>query len=194
MRRTGSIVVLLCGLAGCDQGLRAEVAELREQVATQAAAQAALRDRLEQLEVELAREAAARIDGDEKRSTPPPAPEPELPPAVLNAACAGGTCTVTRAEVDALFAAPDVVMRSARIVPAMEGGKTLGFKLFGIRPGSPFANLGLLNGDRLTELGGKKLDGVEALMKALPELKKQSRWVIRGDRKGAPLEITIAVK
>lgn len=184
-------MVLLCGLSGCDQGLRAEVAELREQVATQAAAQAALRDRIEQLEVELAREAAARIDGDERRATPP---EPELPEAVLNAVCAGGTCTVTRAEVDALFAAPDAVMRSARIVPAMENGKTLGFKLFGIRPGSPFANLGLLNGDRLTELGGTKLDGVEALMKALPELKKQSRWVIRGDRKGAPLEITIAVK
>ncbi len=184
-------MVLLCGLSGCDQGVRAEVAELRAEVARQAGAQAALRDRIEQLEVELAREAAARIDGDERRATPP---EPELPEAVLNAVCAGGTCTVTRAEVDALFAAPDAVMRSARIIPAMEGGKTLGFKLFGIRPGSPFANLGLLNGDQVTEIGGRTLDSVEAVLAALPELKKLSKWVIRGTRKGAPLEITVALK
>src|SRR5205823_4874116 len=45
----------------------------------------------------------------------------------------------------------------ARIVPAFEGGKTVGFKLFSIRPGSLYSKIGLQNGDVITRINGYEM-------------------------------------
>lgn len=192
-------MVLLAGLAGCDAGLGEQVAALREQVEAQAEAQRLLRARIDQLEAELAREGAARREGDAAREAPPPAPTPTespvaAPVTTFTPVCDAGTCTIPRAEVEALLADPAALAKAARLVPAMKDGKVAGFKLFGIRAGSPFAALGLQNGDTVTELGGVALTSVEAALGSYEALRKQARWVIRGTRKDGPLEITIAVK
>lgn len=190
-------MVLLVGLAGCDQKLREEVAVLREEVAAQQASLQALRVRVEQLQEALAREGEARRALELVRLPPPPAPPPGEPPApavTFTPTCAGGTCTIARAELEALLADPALLARAARIVPMVKDGQTSGFKVFGIRPGSPLAALGLQNGDTVQEIGGRPLTSVEAALAAYEALKQLDRWGIRGIRKDAPFELVIEVK
>ena len=52
--------------------------------------------------------------------------------------------TVTRGLVDRLLANQAELMRTARIIPHEEGGRTVGVKLYGIRRNSLLGRLGLL--------------------------------------------------
>ena len=54
---------------------------------------------------------------------------------------------VERAALEHALACPEVVARSARIIPVLTDGRPRGLRLYAIRPGSPAALLGLRNGD-----------------------------------------------
>ncbi len=197
MRRIVAMTGLAAILAGCDQATQAELAAVRAELEDSRAAFRALRGEHDRLTVELEREREARRACDAAREVPPPpvtaTPDPPAPP--IEVACEGGACTITRTQLAALVdGGGGALAKAARIVPWIDGGKTVGFKLFGIRPGSMFASIGLLNGDALTELNGVKLDGIEALARSFADVQKLDKIVIRGDRKGAPLEVTVAVK
>lgn len=72
----------------------------------------------------------------------------------------------------------DAFMKGARIVPAIKDGKPLGFKLYAIRPGSPYALLGLANGDTITSVNGQPIttsDEARAAYQKLPTAPR-SRW------------------
>ncbi|CAN5906797.1 hypothetical protein BH11MYX2_BH11MYX2_20900 [soil metagenome] len=45
----------------------------------------------------------------------------------------------------------------ARFVPHVQDGKTNGFKMYAIRPGSSFAKGGLQNGDLVTAVDGREI-------------------------------------
>ena len=66
--------------------------------------------------------------------------------------------------------------------------------LFGIRPGSLFASLGLQNGDSVTEFAGVPLTDMEAAMRAFGAARKLDEVVIKGIRKNEPFELSIAVE
>jgi S1-C subfamily serine protease len=57
------------------------------------------------------------------------------------------TYELSRAAVDDALAHGDQIAMEARVVPAFANGKTIGFKLFSIRPDSLFGRMGLKNGD-----------------------------------------------
>lgn len=195
MRRIGVTTALVMLLAGCDQAARAEVAAMRAEMDAQREALRAMRAEVDRLTVELERERTERREGDAAREVPPP-----LPPAVVeeappvSVACTGGTCTIARAELAALVSDGAALAKAARIIPWMEGGKTAGFKLFGIRPSSPLASVGLLNGDALSEINGTKLDSIDAAAKVFADVQKLERVVLRGVRKGAPFELVVAIQ
>lgn len=56
--------------------------------------------------------------------------------------------------------------QDARIVPAFQNGRSIGFKLFAIRPGSDFALAGLQNGDVVTRINGIELSSPERALEA----------------------------
>jgi len=56
--------------------------------------------------------------------------------------------------------------RSFRLMPYARGGAIDGFKLYGVRSGSPLAALGFNNGDVLTHVDGRPLLSSEALAEA----------------------------
>jgi type II secretory pathway component PulC len=62
------------------------------------------------------------------------------------------TIVVTQADVDAALNNLSELSNQARIVPAVEGGKTIGFKLFSIQSGSMYERIGLQNGDIITHI------------------------------------------
>ena len=49
---------------------------------------------------------------------------------------------------------PDALAHQARIVPAVRDGRPIGFRLFSIRRASPYAAIGLKNGDVITGVNG----------------------------------------
>lgn len=75
------------------------------------------------------------------------------------------------APVELDLHAPDDVnlhelLQEARIVPAFVNGRTAGFKLFGIRPGSDFARAGLQNGDVINRINGIELTSPSRALEA----------------------------
>src|SRR5690606_39755053 len=61
---------------------------------------------------------------------------------------------IDRSAVDKILSDQAQLMRSARIVPEQKDGKTIGIRLFGVRPDTLLGTLGLKNGDRLEQING----------------------------------------
>jgi general secretion pathway protein C len=192
MRR--AILPLLILTSGCDQGLRQEVAVLREEVANHEATIKLLHRRVEDLANELEQERAARRAGDEAREVPPPPLVSEPIEPGITPQCEMGRCTVSRAELDKVLESPAQLARGARVVPLMKDGQAIGFKVYGIRPGSLYGAIGLKNGDLVQEIAGKPLTSADAALEAYAAAKKAERMVIKGSRKDEPFEIVLEVR
>lgn len=202
MRRVGPLLLLLSIVPGCDRDgrdgaddLRGEVALLRESIVTHQSVIGQLQLRVEELESGLAEERSARREGDASREVlPGVAPVPGAAEQTIVPQCEGGSCTLTRGELDQLLGNPEYLARAGRIIPVIKDGTPNGFKVYGIRTDSLFARIGLKNGDTVQALGDVELRGVEAALAAVKALEGKDRVVIRGVRKDQPLAIEIAIR
>jgi membrane-associated protease RseP (regulator of RpoE activity) len=190
MTRFARGLLVALALAGCDQGAKAEIVELREGLAAQTTIIGELRARLDRVEADLA---AARDERSRVPSILPSEPGAAVGSPALSATCSAGRCTIARADFEGLMADPSALVKAARVLPNIKDGVHTGFKLFGIRPSSPFAAIGLQNGDIVTEIGGKPMNSIEAALAAHAELSMRKEWTIKGERRGAPFEVTVAV-
>ncbi len=68
-----------------------------------------------------------------------------------------GQFLVDRREVDHAIANLNEVVTQARAVPYMKDGKNTGFRVFAIRPGSIFEQIGLKNGDVVQRINDQQL-------------------------------------
>jgi general secretion pathway protein C len=64
---------------------------------------------------------------------------------------------------------PATLFAQARILPKYENGQMVGVQLNAIKPGSMFEQIGIKNGDVITELNGIKIDSPEQSAKILLE-------------------------
>lgn len=121
---------------------------------------------------------------------------PTLDPAIIaGITCAEeGLCTIKRSVFQALTTDPSSLPRQARIVPSVKEGVALGFKLYGIRPGSIPKTLGIKNGDLVTAVNGKQLRSIDDAMALFTTLSKAKRLDIVGERRGEPLTITVTIE
>lgn len=192
-------------LAGCDPlgeraraecqareqesaALRARLTEVERLYAAEQAARAQAEARADSAEARADR-AEARADSAE--ASAPEAPESPAPPVFT---CAGDRCTFSRADFDALLADPVRVSRGARVIPNMRDGQQHGFKIFGIRSGSLGAQLGLRNGDVVTEISGHSLSDIQSAMSAYAALRERNAWTIKGERAGAPFALELSIR
>ena len=94
---------------------------------------------------------------------------------------------------------PDALAQSAglfrqlRIVPEQVNGKVAGLRLFGIRPGSLLATLGLKNGDRLETINGFSVANPEQALQAYARLRTAEHLRVRVVRAGQPLDIDLHI-
>lgn len=102
-----------------------------------------------------------------------------------------GRCELTREVFDNLFANPHLLMSQARIVPAVRDGETLGFKLYGIRPGSLPKLLGLKNGDMIASVNGLLL--ATSMDGTLSQLRDANELRVAIQRQDQPYELKIAI-
>ncbi|HVO22010.1 MAG TPA: type II secretion system protein GspC [Candidatus Margulisiibacteriota bacterium] len=71
---------------------------------------------------------------------------------------------IDKSEVDAALDNMNQLFTQVRAVPHFEGGKSVGFRLFAIRQGSIFDEIGLKNGDVIQQVNGSDLsDPAKAL-------------------------------
>lgn len=94
---------------------------------------------------------------------------------------------VERAWVQRLFAGEVAAAGKARIVPALQDGKPVGFKLFAIAPDSDFAAAGLQNGDLVRELNGFTIAEPEKLGELWSRLQSAAALLLAIERRGLPV-------
>jgi membrane-associated protease RseP (regulator of RpoE activity) len=79
------------------------------------------------------------------------------------------------------WAAPDsnALMGYARLVPAVEQGEMVGFKIYALRPDSPLALLGFQNGDTIYSVGGIELSSVDQVLDLYEQLTQNQPSEVR---------------
>ncbi|MCP3144586.1 type II secretion system protein GspC [Pyxidicoccus xibeiensis] len=75
-------------------------------------------------------------------------------------------------ELQTALARMDQLMTQARALPAIEDGKSVGFKLAAIKQNSLFTKIGLQNGDVLKRINGLTLDSPERVLEAFTKLRE----------------------
>jgi S1-C subfamily serine protease len=100
---------------------------------------------------------------------------------------------VPRKTVDAALANPMAIMKGARVVPAMRNGVADGFKLYAIRPSSPFAKVGFANGDTVHSINGYELDTPDKALEVYTKLRDATSLTFDLTRRGKPVLLTIEI-
>lgn len=120
------------------------------------------------------------------------------PTPLLRDDCSSSTIVLTRAEVDDILKALEAPTTSCSIVPAFEGGKTIGFKVFSVRPGSLGARLCLQNGDVVTHANvdgrGYDMASPETGLAMFAQLRKAARVDVELRRKGEPVRVSYVIQ
>lgn len=85
------------------------------------------------------------------------------------------------------------LFRQLRVVPEQQNGKVVGLRLFGVRPNSLLATLGLKNGDRLETINGFSIANPEQALQAYARLRTAEHLRLRVTRAGKPLDIDLHI-
>lgn len=101
---------------------------------------------------------------------------------------------IDRSAVEKILEDQAQLMRSARIVPEQKDGKTIGVRLFGVRPDTLLGTLGLKNGDRLEQINGFDMGSPEKALEAYARLRTASNLKIKINRRGQPTTIDFKIK
>jgi general secretion pathway protein C len=88
---------------------------------------------------------------------------------------------------------PVSITRGVRVVPEQQRGTIIGLRLFGIRPGSLLAAIGLKSGDRLESINGFSVGTPQEALEAYARLRTAERLYVRLNRAGTPLELTLNI-
>ncbi len=97
--------------------------------------------------------------------------------------------TVARGLVDQLLENQAELMRTARIIPHQEGGRTVGVKLYGIRRNSLLGRLGLQNGDMLRTINGYDMTSPDSALEAYSRLRGANNLTVSVVRRGQAMNV-----
>ncbi len=96
---------------------------------------------------------------------------------------------ISRDELDHALSNLDQLATKARMVPHFKGGKTVGFRIYAIKPGSLFSKIGLKNGDIIRRINGMELNSAEKALEIYTKLKDSEHISIDITRRGKPTTI-----
>jgi general secretion pathway protein C len=102
---------------------------------------------------------------------------------------------VDRQLVDYLMNNKQELMKSGgKVIPNMQDGKIDGFKIFGIRKKSLWAELGFNNGDVINSINGKPLSGPSAALGMFSEFKGADSISVNLSRSGKSMNIDLNIR
>jgi hypothetical protein len=82
----------------------------------------------------------------------------------------------------------------ARIIPEFHDGRPRGFRIFGVRAGSIYAQLGGRSADVLRRVNGLSLDSPEHALEVYSNLRRATRFEVELERGGAIIKKTIFLR
>jgi general secretion pathway protein C len=85
---------------------------------------------------------------------------------------------IGRRELESTVANINEVFTQARAVPFFENGKTVGFRVFAIKPGSVFEKIGLQNGDVINRVNGVELTDPTKAISLFTELQNEGHIAV----------------
>lgn len=97
--------------------------------------------------------------------------------------------TVQRSAIDLILENQGELMKSVRISPEKDG-----IRLFGIRPDSLLATLGILNGDKLSSINGFEMSDPQKALEAYAKLRTTDSLQVSVNRNGKPTNIDFHIK
>lgn len=102
---------------------------------------------------------------------------------------------ISRDEFDGALSNLSVISTQARMVPVIDEatGKTQGFRIFQIQPGSVFSGLGLKDGDVIRSINDYQLDSPDKALELYSKLKNTSSFNIDVDRNGLPTSLDYSI-
>jgi general secretion pathway protein C len=101
---------------------------------------------------------------------------------------------IDRGVVDKILENQADLMRQARIVPEQENGRTVGVRMYGIKPEALLGVLGMENGDRLQTINGFDMSSPEKALEAYARLRTADKLTISLNRKGSNMNIDYNIK
>lgn len=107
---------------------------------------------------------------------------------------APGRFLVDRREVDHSIENLNQVVTELRAVPQVKDGKSLGFRVFNIRPGSVIDRMGLVNGDIVQSVNGVALDDPSKALAMLEDLRSADRLRVDFLRRNKPTTYTYDIR
>jgi general secretion pathway protein C len=101
---------------------------------------------------------------------------------------------IDRAEVDQQLDNMNQLFTQIRAVPHFDGGKSTGFRLFAIRQGSVFDQLGMRNGDIIQSINGQDISDPAKALALFQELRNVGQINVTGVRNKQPFSTSYIVK
>jgi len=96
---------------------------------------------------------------------------------------------IDRREVDDALSNLSKIATQARIVPSFKNGKSIGFKLFSIKPGSIYSKLGMKNGDVIQKINGYEINSPDKALEIYQKLRDASSVNIDLLRRGQSMQM-----
>ena len=102
--------------------------------------------------------------------------------------------TIQRSLVDQVLANQAELMRTARVIPHEEEGRTVGVKLYGIRRNSLLGRLGVQNGDMLRTINGYDMTSPDSALEAYTRLRTADHLTLAVVRRGQAMTLDYAIQ
>jgi general secretion pathway protein C len=120
--------------------------------------------------------------GDEQGAEPPIRRARRTAAAQPAARRAESAAAVSREEIQKSIRDPSELLSQARVIPKYEQGQMVGLQVNAIKPGSLFQEIGLQDGDLITQFNGIAIDSPDQSTKIFQELANASEFnvVVRG--------------
>lgn len=100
---------------------------------------------------------------------------------------------IARRIFDAALSNPMQYAKAARIVPTLHSGRPSGFKLYAVRPGSVYQQLGLHNGDTIVAINDLDLLSAEKALTLYSTIRATSVFHVRLLRANEPITLTYRI-
>ncbi len=101
---------------------------------------------------------------------------------------------VSESEVARAMENLNVLATQARIVPSFQNGKSNGFRIYSIKPGSLYQKIGIKNGDILQRVNGLEIDSPEKALEVYSKLRSEKSITIDVLRRGQKTSLDYTIQ
>lgn len=101
---------------------------------------------------------------------------------------------VRRSTVDRILESQAELMRTTRIMPVEQGGRTVGVQLYGVRGNSLLGRLGMQNGNVLNRINGLDIASPDRALEAYSRLRTSDHLQVSVTRNGQPVNIDFNIR